>query len=417
MPSPGNLTITLQESNVDDNYWAATAFAVSNVNTASPFDVSPKTTTDSNSLTAEPIISITTTNTNDLIIGAVGIDWQNPIVTPGSGFTQVMGVTSTSGATGLSETAAPRTIWVETMNTTTVQNNLPVSCTLSSSSGPLSVAWAIIADTVKLNSGTPITLSPTSGPAGESVTVTGSGYAANSKLVATFNGSPVSFNGTTDSSGNIKSGAVFTVPAGLAAGNYTVTITDSSFNSASATFTVVASNITVSPTSGQFGSQVTLTGTNYISNANVNVTFDGNLVSTNPSTITANSSGGFSATFNVPLDTTGIKSVAATDSVNTAYTNFTVTPSITLSPTSGSVGSTVTVSGYGFAGSEYVAITYNGATIVTNPTSVLTNSSGYFNASFSIPTGQTAGSKIVTVTDASANTASTTFTVTPSIST
>ncbi len=413
MSSPGTVTITLVENNVDDNYWAAEAFAVSNVaNPTSPFDGSPVTTVGYSS---QPAITITTKNANDLVIGAVGIDWQNPVVTPGLGFTQVMGVTSTSGASGLSETAAPRTIWVESMNTTVATKNLSVNCTISTT-----FPWAIIADAVKLSSGSPITLSPTSGPVGEQVTVTGSGFAANSKLVATVNGVPASFNGATDASGNIKAGAVFTVPVGSTPGKNLVTITDSSFNTASTSFTVTTSSITpLSPTSGSFGSQVTVTGSNFISNSNITVTFDGTSVLTTPFPLIANANGGFSATFKVPLDTAGSKQVTASDGVNSAPATFTVTPSIILNPTSGTIGSAVNIQGYGFASFLPVGFTLTNSTGTFNlqvvPAGLNTNSSGCFSATFTVPSGQTAGAKTISAKDASANLATASFSVAPSI--
>jgi len=84
-----------------------------------------------------------------------------------------------------------------------------------------------------------ISLSPTSGNFGSTVTVSGSGFAASSAITASFGGSPLTLSGplTTDGSGNIPSGVTFTVPDS-AVGGQLVTITDASSNSGSATFTV-----------------------------------------------------------------------------------------------------------------------------------------------------------------------------------
>lgn len=86
-----------------------------------------------------------------------------------------------------------------------------------------------------------VSLSPTSGHVGYVVTVTGSGFAANSLLTATFDGSSITLSGThtTDGSGNFPSGMTFVVPESTAGGK-TVTMTDASSHSASATFTVTS---------------------------------------------------------------------------------------------------------------------------------------------------------------------------------
>ena len=102
-----------------------------------------------------------------------------------------------------------------------------------------------------------VILSPTSGPAGTSVTISGTGFTGggtiNHSSGVTFAGTSVSIgssNITVGSSGNWS--ATFTVPTTAPHGSQTVTATDSSGVSASATFTV-QSTITLSPTSGQRG--------------------------------------------------------------------------------------------------------------------------------------------------------------------
>jgi hypothetical protein len=412
--SPGgpiNITLSVSGTENNDYYWAAIAFAISNVNVASPFDNSgPQSSIGQYSPAYD---TITTSSSNELVIGAFEIDTLNPQITPGAGFTQVLPVEFTVGATGDYD-AYPRSVWVETSVISTPTNNLSVNCTYNSNR-----PWAIVVDAVKLvvtPPVVPISLSPSSGPCGQLVTVSGGGFAANSRLIATFDGSQVPFSFTTDSSGNIPPGATFIVPQGSAAGNKTVTIIDSKFNYASANFTVTTSNITVSPQSGPVGTTVTVTGSNFITNSIMAINFDGNSIATNPSTVTANATGWFSATFNFNVnDTAGVKQVLASDGVNSASANFTVTPSITLSPTNGPIGSSVNVTGSGFAASQPVIVTFAGSTIPTIPVSFNTNGVGFFNASFTIPTSQTAGGKTVNATDASLNAAIATFTVTPSI--
>ena len=410
-PSTGPISISIQSTadELSDYYCSALAFAISNVNTTSPFDGSAQT---SIGMSAMPQDTITTQYSNDFIIGALGIDDLNPVITAGAGFAQVMPVQSSYGASG-QDNAMPRSVWSEWNILQAQRTNLPVNCTFTSTKD-----WALILDAVRLviiPPTTPVSLSPNSGPIGQPVTVSGQGFAANSQLIATFNGSQIPFNFVTDGSGNIQSGATFIVPQGSQIGNNTVTIIDSKFNYASTNFTITPTNITISPQIGSLGTAVTVKGTNFVPNSSITISFDGNLITTNPSFITANSTGGFLANFNVTSYVPGVKQVLTTDGFNFPTANFTVIPSITLNPNSGSVSSSVNVNGSCFAANQKVTFLFAGATVANIPPTVTTDYMGFFNASFTIPTGQTAGGKTVSATDALSNTASTTFSVIPSI--
>ena len=76
-------------------------------------------------------------------------------------------------------------------------------------------------------------------------------------------------------------------------------------------------------------------------------------------TETSSSSGGFTATFNVPLSSSiGDQTVKATQGSNSASKTFTVTtlvnPVILLNPTTGPVGTPVDIAGAGFDPSSTV---------------------------------------------------------------
>ncbi|MDE1769010.1 MAG: Ig-like domain repeat protein [Thaumarchaeota archaeon] len=87
-----------------------------------------------------------------------------------------------------------------------------------------------------------------------------------------------------------------------------------------------------------------------------------------------------------------------------------LTSSITLFPTSGIVGGTVTISGSTFAPSSPISITYNGATLATTPSSITSDVSGMFSATFTVPTS-ISGANAVQAKDALGDSASATFTV------
>ncbi len=82
-------------------------------------------------------------------------------------------------------------------------------------------------------------LSPSTGVAGITVTVTGSGFAASSAVTAKFNGSAVTLGGVkTTTSAGVLTGATFTVPGSLTAGStYGVLFTDAAGNTAATSFT------------------------------------------------------------------------------------------------------------------------------------------------------------------------------------
>ncbi|MDE1862625.1 MAG: IPT/TIG domain-containing protein, partial [Thaumarchaeota archaeon] len=86
---------------------------------------------------------------------------------------------------------------------------------------------------------------------------------------------------------------------------------------------------------------------------------------------------------------------------------------LSLTPNTGAVGTTVTISGTAFKANTNVAITYDGTTLTTNPTTVKTNGAGAFSATFIVPSSG-AGNHTVTAsqTGPGSVTLSTTFTVT-----
>ena len=148
----------------------------------------------------------------------------------------------------------------------------------------------------------------------------------------------------------------------------------------------LSTTISLNPTSGPVGSTVTITGTGFEPDSTVTITFGG----TTLGTVTTNSNGGFSATFIVPLSSSsGDHTVTATQGSNSASKTFIVTssttPTITLTPTSGPVGTSVTVTGVNFAPSSDVTIKFDTNIVTTTPSTVTTTTSGGFSANFTVP--------------------------------
>jgi hypothetical protein len=168
-------------------------------------------------------------------------------------------------------------------------------------------------------------------------------------------------------SGGIASGT-FTVPE-IAAGVYTVVLMDNITTiTASAAFTVNPS-LTVSPVSGTPGTSVTVTGHGFAAaETGLNLTFDGAAVVSGQ---TAGANGLWTATFNLPEAAGGAAHVidasgATTNAASVTDLAFTITPFITLTPPTGSVGTSLNISGKGFAASESgISVTLDAVTIAS----------------------------------------------------
>src|SRR2546428_4794777 len=95
---------------------------------------------------------------------------------------------------------------------------------------------------------------------------------------------------------------------------------------------------------------------------------------------------------------------------NTQLTAVYRIATISLNPTSGPAGTTVTVTGKNFASNSGITISYDGSAITT-PTTITTDSTGGFTGSITIPSSSGAGPHTVKATDASNHPASAQFTV------
>jgi hypothetical protein len=201
---------------------------------------------------------------------------------------------------------------------------------------------------------------PTSGPIGTSVQISGSGFGdASDVTTVTFNGTAATF--TIDSNVQITA----TVPAGATDGS--IAVTDSEGTATSATsFDVTASPVptitSFNPTSGPVGTSVVITGTGFTGTSGV--TFNGTTA-----TFTVNSNTQITAT--VPAGATdGSIAVTTPGGTATSATGFDVTaspvPTITsFSPDSGDVGTSVVITGTGFTGATAVSFGGTAATTFT----------------------------------------------------
>jgi large repetitive protein len=241
---------------------------------------------------------------------------------------------------------------------------------------------------------------PTCGPVGTKVDAMGNNFQGTTHV--TFSGVEASFN--VQSSHLVTA----TVPAGATTGKIGV-VTDDGSDTSATDFTVSSSCApapsisSFSPSSGPVGTSVTLNGTG-LSGARA-VKFGG----VGATSFSVNASG-TKITTTVPSGAvTGKITVTTPGGTATSATNFTVTTTATaptissFSPKSGPVGTSVRISGSGFAGAT--AVRFNGVsasyTVNTQGTRIDTK----------VPTGATTG-KITVTTPGGTATSATNFTVT-----
>jgi IPT/TIG domain-containing protein/List-Bact-rpt repeat protein len=189
---------------------------------------------------------------------------------------------------------------------------------------------------------------PTSGPVGTSVTISGTNFTG--ATAVTFNTVNASFIVTSDTA--IQA----TMPAGATTGPLSVTTPGGTAPSAT-NFTVVSAPTITSfaPTSGPVGTSVTISGTNLTGATAVTFnTVSASFIVTSDTAIQATVPAGA---------TTGPLSVTTPGGTAPSATNFTVVsaPTITsFAPTSGPVGTSVTINGTNFSGAT--AVRFNGVT-------------------------------------------------------
>ena len=237
-------------------------------------------------------------------------------------------------------------------------------------------------------------ISPTSGPVGCVVTITGTNF--NNPNVT-----DVEFNNTNAASFRIESATTITAVVGTGTTTGLVEVTNADGTDTGPTFTVsntMCPTITsFTPTTGPVGTTVTITGTNFT--GVTAVTFN-NVAAT---TFTVNSPTQITAT--VPTTaTSGPIRVTASGGTGSSLTNFTIAaPTITsFTPTFGAVGTSVKITGNNFTGAT--AVTFNNVAA----TSFTVNSNTQITAI--VPTGATTGPIKVTTPGGSV-TSATSFTV------
>jgi len=255
-----------------------------------------------------------------------------------------------------------------------------------------------------------ITISPTSGPIGTQVTISGAGFPSSiaggvatnqfSVRQAGVTGSVTSPTLSTDTAGGFAN-VVFTVPAtnpngggAIVAGSLTITANiaslsgDAGLTTGAKTFTVTTStpNLSVSPSSGPRGTSVVLSGSAFTASATVAAAaaLVGGAQFGLTAAIAVGADGNLTAsTRTIPAGTAyGSNTITVTSGTRTGVSAFTATqPTIAISPASGTVGTSVTVTGSGWLANGLVTITRGG----TAASTVTADAAGDITAQLPIP--------------------------------
>jgi len=226
-----------------------------------------------------------------------------------------------------------------------------------------------------------ITITPTSGVGGDSITISGTGFGASRSIIITFGNTQVATT-TTDTKGSFSSS--LTIPA-HASGTYTIVASDG-INTDSKNFAISATT-NISKTSGYIGEEITVSGTGFSVSKPITIT----LGNTQIGTTTSDAKGSFSSSFAIPAHATGTYNLKVSDGINNINLDFTVSISASLNQATGNVGTKLTVNGTGFTGT--VSIKYDNAEVAQ-----ATAHAGAFSATFSVPPS-VGGNHTITVSD------------------
>ena len=275
------------------------------------------------------------------------------------GTTVVITGTNFTGATGVSfnGTAATFTVNSGTQITTTVPAGAASGSVVVTTPGGLSngVVFTVIPPAPTLSS-----LSPASGPVGTSVTITGTNLTGTTTV--SFNGTAATF--AVSSATQITA----TVPAGATTGNVTVTTPGGPSNGLPFTVTAPAPSLSsLSPASGTVGTSVVITGTSFT--GTTAVSFNGTAA-----TFTVNSATQITAT--VPTGAGTGNGTVTTPGGTSNGLPFTVLPPAptlaNLSPSSGPIGTSVTITGTNLTGTTSVSFNGSSASFVVNSATQIT---------------------------------------------
>jgi hypothetical protein len=261
-----------------------------------------------------------------------------------------------------------------------------------------------------------LTVTPTSGPRGTKVLITGTKFTASGKVDAnevTVDGvETIHALANLTSSGDVP-GISLSIPSGAGIGLKTISLADNGANGTNDTdvddlvgttkFTITVPTITVALDTATMGHAVPVTGAGWVPGSSVTITLKSATVTVATKVATTDGSGGFETSLVIPSTVgVGTKTVTFTAADATTFGNTATAqnliipkPLVTLSTNEAEVGVVVEVEATGFPPSSGLSVlTIGGADVRTGVST--SDTLGSLSTSFIVP-GVT-GSNIITVT-------------------
>ncbi|PIX17025.1 hypothetical protein COZ71_05475, partial [Candidatus Desantisbacteria bacterium CG_4_8_14_3_um_filter_40_12] len=256
-----------------------------------------------------------------------------------------------------------------------------------------------------------VTFTPTTGTVGTSVTIAGNGFAATEGIVVSF-GTNQTIT-TTNAATNGSFTAIWTVDVQVS-GNTTIIAKGTTTQVSITDNFIIQPQIILSfPTQGTVGTVITIIANGYGSET-VKITYGDGAIAGSTMTVNTSQYGSFTTYFTVNIQPYGTKTVSVQGQTTsqTRESSFKITPQTTITPTIGTVGTSVTIKGNGFIGPETLSVVF-GKTTIANPT---TNLFGEISAgnTFAIdeqPYGDTPGTITGNSSNHSVNLPGTGFTI------
>ncbi len=162
---------------------------------------------------------------------------------------------------------------------------------------------------------------------------------------------------------------------------YTNPLTQQTRIGAVAEFTVVGGDITIDPDEGPVGTEVEISGEEFLDDEDITVTYDDDEVDIESGDDETDNDGEFTCTILIPESTADTYTITVTVGGSEAEAEFTVESEVILDPTSGEAGTDVAVSGTGFGKRRDVDIYFDNEAITYDTTS----SDGSFEVTVTVP--------------------------------
>ena len=273
---------------------------------------------------------------------------------------------------------------------------------------------AVIVPALPVLAAPSISISPSSGVSGTTVTVSGSSFSSytGDKLSVYFDNTEVTSNVVAVSGGSIPQ-TTFVVPDKLVPGNHVVSIKGSlGVILAEAKFYVAQPEIVLSRWSATVGSNITATCDGFHAGQTVTFQYYSGAEQDLLTFQTASVIGECTVQFNVPAGTAGSHEILAENAIGDfASANLEITPSLNINLPSASIGEKVDITGTGFNSHDEVDIILYGETVAM----ATTTDRGSFDAVFNVPLIK-AGIYSLEIEEAAKDIRWIDFTITPKIS-